>query len=645
MRNKIIAILLAVVTIFTMVAPISAADSEAKFYNDEAERIIKAADGADVTRLKSDYPVGDKPYTVNVYSLVPGADPAEDGRRLVGAKYRLFKIGSMAASGQVNEDTSKPVEVGTEIEITGDNASFTIPNNANFGPGRYRLVQTKRPDGYMYGMGTSESDKTTKLSYADFDFPLMDTKTGKVKADQTLNIYPKYQEPKVMVGFTKLSGEDATTPIEGIKFEIKVIEVHKNADAETKAQVGKILDTVTTGADGKAIFTKPLVEGKYQLIETPDAKSGVDAATFDFEVKNKLGTIGSDEADFEATINFKKDNGEVEAFVISTPGLEAPNGDLQVLNYAAPRPTPDRTPENPGEEPKKPGHFQKSIMVNNKRELKSNVSREDVVEYKVEAKLPTDIKNYKYYKVIDELDSRFTLADGLKDKIEAALGEKGTVEITGNKIVVTVAIDKVSNVDTITFPVEVKVNDTANHNDEIANDIKVNYDKGNGDKTIPTPEELQPKVKVSNVGLDVTAVEASDQSVKIANPVGATYEVIQTYDKDGNALTKEKNLGEIKVEDGKTVASLPNLGLGRYKIVAKAAPNGYFLNTVPVEFEVRKDNADGKVEVNYPFAKTELEQKEFFPTTGTSGKVPYIAGGLSMLLACAFVVLSKRKRA
>ena len=191
--------------------------------------------------------------------------------KLKGASFSVY-----AAADIYSGDGTKKYNAGDTIKknlVTGDTGSVTL---TNLYLGKYKIVEDKAPSDYA---GTNE-EKTVTLSYAGQNvktvFKESTYKNTRVKAKVTVEKQDK----------------DTKNPLKGGIYSIYAASDITNNDGTVVVPNGTLIQSVTTGTDGKATFSADLPIGfSYSVKETkaPDkyVRNENDIYTFKFTYKGQ----------------------------------------------------------------------------------------------------------------------------------------------------------------------------------------------------------------------------------------------------------------------------------------------------------------------------------------------------------------------
>ena len=301
--------------------------------------------------------------------------------------------------------------------------------------------------------------------------------------------------------------------------------------------------------------------------------------------------------------------------------------------------------------------------------------------------VPDDILSGKSYKITDTLDNRLDYLGNLKVALETVEGETVATLAAGTDYTLTVTdVDSLSQ-DKPSDAFEVKLSVAGMH--AIANtigsgnykdymlriyfDAQINANATLGEE-IPNQAELayinavnyKFSVKsdvpvVYTGGFNLLKVDAKDESKTLA---GASFELYRpaTLDEIGandpritqitgvsekvikvsfcnSILPQEEKVDSVTTaEDGRVVIS--GLAYGKYYLMETAAPSGYI--SIRTAFEIMVDEAS-HLEENAVTVRN--DSGAVLPSTGGIGTTVYIAGGLFLMCAAAFLLLLNKRRA
>ena len=172
---------------------------------------------------------------------------------------------------------------GTDTFVTDDEGVVSF--ETKLPAGKYQLIEVAAGEGYLLD-GTPKDfevkSDSTKVEVEKYDYPEMGiitiTKTGDAFASVT-----ETEENNI----TKYQPVYKSTNLEGAEFEIRAKEDIDTGDGTIRVKKGELVDTVTTGENGKA-KSKELYLGTYVIKETKTPEGYV-ADGKEYEVTIKYG--------------------------------------------------------------------------------------------------------------------------------------------------------------------------------------------------------------------------------------------------------------------------------------------------------------------------------------------------------------------
>ncbi len=172
---------------------------------------------------------------------------------------------------------------GTDTFVTDDEGVVSFETKLPVG--KYQLIEVAAGEGYLLD-GTPKDfevkSDSTKVEVEKYDYPEMGTititKTGDAFASVT-----ETEENSI----TKYQPVYESTNLEGAEFEIRAKEDIDTGDGTIRVKKGELVDTVTTGENGKA-KSKELYLGTYVIKETKTPEGYV-ADGKEYEVTIKYG--------------------------------------------------------------------------------------------------------------------------------------------------------------------------------------------------------------------------------------------------------------------------------------------------------------------------------------------------------------------
>lgn len=156
--------------------------------------------------------------------------------------------------------------VPTEIDTfeTAQDGTLVLPEPLRYG--NYELHEVKAPDGYTLSkepipFTVTSENPSTMLEVVCSNQPVKGTVTIEKLGERFTGADFRMTEyGKLFTPIYELQG------LEGISFDIIASEDIATPDGTVRYEAGTVVDTITTGADGKAT-SKPLYLGKYQAVE------------------------------------------------------------------------------------------------------------------------------------------------------------------------------------------------------------------------------------------------------------------------------------------------------------------------------------------------------------------------------------------
>ncbi len=179
---------------------------------------------------------------------------------IIPAANTAFKIWDVAAGDWISFEMKYPNPYILDTFLTDASGTFQLPDTLDYG--QYQLVEQQAPEGYVLSKEPVDFqvDGSAKLiTVTAENVPqkgtIQITKTGEVLQSVTENEDGTYT-PVFGEGYLK----DAV-------FEITAAEDIYTPDGTKRYQKDEVVDTVTTGEDGRAV-TKELYLGSYVITET-----------------------------------------------------------------------------------------------------------------------------------------------------------------------------------------------------------------------------------------------------------------------------------------------------------------------------------------------------------------------------------------
>ncbi len=173
--------------------------------------------------------------------------------------------------------------------------------------GKYQLIEVAAGEGYLLD-GTPKDfevkSDSTKVEVEKYDYPEMGTITI-TKTGDTFTSVKETEENSI----TKYQPVYGSSNLEGAEFEIRAKEDIDTGDRTIRVKKGELVDTVTTGENGKA-KSKELYLGTYVIKETKTPEGYVaDGKEYDVTIKYGGETVKVTNADI--TIKNTRQKAEV----------------------------------------------------------------------------------------------------------------------------------------------------------------------------------------------------------------------------------------------------------------------------------------------------------------------------------------------
>lgn len=240
-------------------------------------------------------------YVEKQGDVLTGITKAEDGtidfvyekRALKGAIYEIYAAEDIKHPDGVSEDFYKKDDL-VDTVTTGDRGTAT---SKELPLGKYYLVETQAPDGFVLNPERYEAELTYKDQYTE------------IVTDEVTALNEKQN-----VEITAIKQDKETHEyLEGAEFTLYNTEDIRNADGEVILEANTPIQVITTGKDGKAKFTVNLPLGNYVVKETKPPKGYATneanktvGITVDASYKGQTITVISSEVGFEnAPITFE----------------------------------------------------------------------------------------------------------------------------------------------------------------------------------------------------------------------------------------------------------------------------------------------------------------------------------------------------
>lgn len=245
------------------------------------------------------------------------------------------------------------------------------------------------------------------------------------------------------------------------------------------------------------------------------------------------------------------------------------------------------------------------------------VNRNQEVTFTLNITIPEDIKDYKRFIVLDELDDRLIYVPGsaqVPSGFSFSVEDDNTLKWVGNPENLTPG--------NVTLSFKAKVAETAPGNEAIYNKAKIDYDN-----SYVSGKEPSNKVKVTpTVGsLKVIKQDGSDKT-RLA---GAIFEL---YDANGTLVAQATTDENGEIDFGE-------LDYGNYTLQETKAPEGYRLITKPYEITIGGGKDKHHVTLYVDNYKSEWE----LPQTGGIGTTLFTLTGVTLMAASLWLYMRKRK--
>ena len=172
---------------------------------------------------------------------------------------------------------------GTDTFVTDDEGVVSFETKLPVG--KYQLIEVAAGEGYLLD-GTPKDfevkSDSTKVEVEKYDYPEMGTITITKTGDAFASVTETDEN-----SITKYQPVYKSTNLEGAEFEIRAKEDIDTGDGTIRVKKGELVDTVTTGENGKA-KSKELYLGTYVIKETKTPEGYV-ADGKEYEVTIKYG--------------------------------------------------------------------------------------------------------------------------------------------------------------------------------------------------------------------------------------------------------------------------------------------------------------------------------------------------------------------
>lgn len=191
------------------------------------------------------------------------------------------------AGFQILDSSGKPVTMSyTYPTVTTADTFYTNSDGSLVTPeklpqGKYSLLEVQAPHGYVLNSEpvsfvidaehASDDGGVTLVKIIKENMAqkatIVITKTGESFSSVTAKSHAEEKEGETTVSDTIYTPVYAETGLQGAVFEVKAATDIYTPDGTLRYEAGTVVDTITTGADGKAV-TKALYLGEYFITET-----------------------------------------------------------------------------------------------------------------------------------------------------------------------------------------------------------------------------------------------------------------------------------------------------------------------------------------------------------------------------------------
>jgi len=189
---------------------------------------------------------------------------AETGKRIPAAG-TSFKVKDLATGKWVSQSFNYPVPTTIDVFETAPDGTLVMPESLK--SGEYELYEQSAPWGYVL---TSEPVAFT-ISSTQWNPEILEVvmenapQMGTITVEKTGDMLTGAASAETIFG-EQLTPLFSPTGLQGAVFEIRARDSIYTPDGTLRYSRREIVDTITTGADGKAT-SKPLYLGEYEVIE------------------------------------------------------------------------------------------------------------------------------------------------------------------------------------------------------------------------------------------------------------------------------------------------------------------------------------------------------------------------------------------
>lgn len=574
--------------------------------------------------------------------------PEFGGKDLAGAVFTAYDVtdiywnnytGANEAAKETNANKAAmeftpPENNSVEFAATGNDGSSskklkTVSNGKN---AVYKFVETKSPAGVVQ----------SKSVPFILGLPSYDT-NGNLR--DSVNIYPKNEVKTNTLEITKYGvKEDGTLDdklsggvLPGANFILKSKVEDKYYDLDTNSfdadEAGATV--VSSDSKGKVAFKNLILEpGTYEFYEkdgdkaTSTPQTDVKNEKYHFDPSEKAAVTAIVDTDMNVTYTYK----DINRVPVTTNDQ---NSEAKAYNYKVPAPVKEVDGED-------------------------KVDAGTTVTYKITQKIPEDIDTYTTFDLVDNYDSRLSLASddkAIKDSDDQAI--KDSVKIGDTNYGKTITISKKANEFTLSFaPVDL----VAFKGETLTFNVKMIVKPGTNlttiNNTIKFDNNFLPKTDTatvttygkkfhkidSNTGKDLAGAEFTIKNsegkylvLKQGDTVSTTVtgyasDYTVTWGDDKSAATKL--ISNDKGEFG--VYGLSDDGENAYTLSETKVPDGY-VGASDFKFTADSDQTIDKIH------DVENKPKGTLPSTGGKGIYAFIAVGVVALIGAGFYFTRGRK--
>lgn len=214
--------------------------------------------------------------TGEALKTVSGTDPLTfvyENQGYAGAEYEIYAAEDIYSQN----GRTKVHSAGDRIETLKTDSEGNAVSSAYY-LGKYKVVETKAPDLLTLGKTEAERTREVTLSYG-----------GQTVSLVTEEVSYQNQRPEVKIQVVKKSKNDGAA-LQGAKFGLYAAEDIFNVAGEKIVQKDTLIETVTSDAEGNAVFTADLPIGYQYCIKEVQAPEfyyqSEQEYTFTYDYKN-----------------------------------------------------------------------------------------------------------------------------------------------------------------------------------------------------------------------------------------------------------------------------------------------------------------------------------------------------------------------